>query len=244
MEEDIKNPRISVITKSIIHDIKNKIKDNPMNDFTQSNISKKDISLKINNEIQFDIQKDIPRLCALSDMTPVMKDGKPIIIEKSFIIMKCKENHINKILINELQDSKCFTCFGGTLFSRKIVKMLHKEFNISVHATLEQEIDVIKYIDVITKIELYCHQANSLDYITETDNLIIHVYKKPIKSTMIFLKNILIKYKKLAPLILAKYRKDTLPFSVSGASQYLDNNIADINDIIIIDDKYLLFENC
>lgn len=176
----------------------------------------------------------------------IIQSGGPVISsDKIYTLAYCKKaRHINRLIISEFAEAKCSTCFGGSLFSRKIVKLFHKKFEITLHFK-ESGSGQTTYYATNYKLEVVCHETAGKDTYDTLNGLVLHIYKKLIKIVTIFLDQIVPKHLNLPEQIMKEYKKRylNLPFGEYGINSYAGHYSVDINNIHIVDDSLMLFEN-
>lgn len=185
------------------------------------------------------------------------KQGNPPIIDNgAMVIVKCHNDHIHKLPTRDVIDGKkCPTCKNGSAFSRGMIKAIREEFNIIlmiVDSFTESQNDknnqieyynpAIKLRIIVLSLDRICNVTKSMrDSIEKTDYLTIRLYPKPKQSLITFLRSVLVEHKYIAA---KSYKNIGLPFTESSFERYVNHIPLDINDVNIIDDSLMYFENC
>lgn len=183
-----------------------------------------------------------------SHLTPMRdKLGKPMSAD-GFIAVKCEHGHPHRVLLRDLADdtAKCVTCVGGTAFSRKVVAIMKHIFGITI--LLKEGLPHLTYHNPVNKIEIIC--ASKSDLLADNvefrgDVLVITINQKHQDAIRPFLRNALQKCKNLSQQTLQKIKvmNDSMPFGESAALLACQSG-ADINEIRVINDNLMFFENC
>jgi hypothetical protein len=177
-----------------------------------------------------------PTLTTLLD-----KNKLPYIIDNgALMVVKCPHDHIHKLPTRDVADgAKCPTCSNGTSFSRNMVKYIKEEFGLTI--LYHSDTPMLEYNNPVLKLKIIILARGGQDSFEKRDGILtIRINPKPKKNMLDFLRKILTQY----GLIQTQSRKKTIPMTTYGFNRFIIHDAIDINDVDIIDDPHLLFENC